>query len=381
VNRRARVALVFLVGLVVGVVVHFAAPDSSADALCWLGAGIVLGELLVFRLEDGSALPLSYAVFIVLASSFSLAEVTTTVLAAELVAFVIGLTDRGIGWRVSTLVERLIVASATYVAYRLVWHAVDQRETVAAVLGTLAAAALAQVAVDLLVRKVLRLGTTLSARARLAWLAIASSGILMAIGYRGVDGEGKVGIWGPVLFSTPLLAAWYAFERLDSATRSYKQTIEALSMAPELGGMVAPGHAERVAVLAAAMGQWVGLSTQELNDLEIAALLHHVGQVTLDEPSASQGEVAAVTSAMLRDIRPLSGAGEIVGGDPEDPRRRLAVQVLRVASDYDDLTVRDHVSGSLAIETLRSAPGYVYEAKVLAALERALTTIGADGSA
>ena len=71
----------------------------------------------------------------------------------------------------------------------------------------------------------------------------------MAIGYRGVDGMGEVGIWGPLLFSTPLLAAWYAFERLDSATRAYRQTIEALAMAPEFGGIVPPGHSQRVAVL------------------------------------------------------------------------------------------------------------------------------------
>jgi hypothetical protein len=346
-----------------------------------LGAGIVLGELLVFRLEDGSVLPLSYAVFIVVASSFTLAEFAITVAAAEAIAFVIGASDQDVRRRAITLVERLVVAAATYAAYRLAWSAVSERETVAAVLFSLAAAGVAQLLADLVVRKVLKVGATLSPRARLAWLAIVSSGMLMAIGYRGVNGSGKVGIWGPVLFATPLLAAWYAFERLDSATRSYKQTIEALAMAPELGGLVAPGHAERVAVLAAAMGESVGLSAQELNDLEIAALLHHVGQVTLDEPSASPTEVAAVTSSMLRDIRPLSGAGDIVGGDAEDPRRRLAVQVLRVASDYDDLIARDHVPGSLAIETLRSAPSYVYDPKVLAALERALTAIGADGAA
>jgi hypothetical protein len=367
--------------LVVGVVVHFAAPDSVTDVLCFLGAGIVLGELLVFRLEDGSALPLSYAVFIVVASSFTPAEFAITLVAAEGVAFVIGVDERGARRRAITFVERLVVAAATYAAYRLVWYAVGERETVAAVLLSLAAAGVAQLVADLVLRRVLKLGATFSPRARLAWLAIVSSGMLMAIGYRGVNGAGKVGIWGPVLFATPLLAAWYAFERLDSATRSYKQTIEALAMAPELGGLVAPGHAERVAVLAAAMGASMGLSTQELSDLEIAARLHHVGQVTLDQPAASPTEVAAVTGSMLRDIRPLSGAGEIVGGDPEDPRRRLAVQVLRVASDYDDLTARDHVSGSLAVETLRSAPGYVYDPKVLAALERALTTIGADGSA
>ena len=159
-----------------------------------------------------------------------------------------------------------------------------QRETVAGVLGALAVAALVQVIADVTVRRVLHEGTTFSARGRLAWLAIASSGMFMAIGYRGVDGDGRVGIWGPLLFSTPLLAAWYAFERLDSATRSYRQTIEALAMAPELGGMVPPGHAERVAELALAMGEQLGLSGADVRDLEMAALLHHLGQVTLDDP-------------------------------------------------------------------------------------------------
>ena len=76
----------------------------------------------------------------------------------------------------------------------------------------------------------------------------------MAIGYHGVDDEGEFGIWGPILFFTPLLAAWYAFERLDSATLAYRQTIEALAMAPELGGLVPAGHSERVASLAVVDG-------------------------------------------------------------------------------------------------------------------------------
>ncbi len=46
------------------------------------------------------------------------------------------------------------------------------------------------------------------------------------------------------------------------------------------------------------------------------------------------------------------------------------MQVLRVASDYDDLTARDSTEADVAIETLRSVPGYVYDTKVLAALER-----------
>ena len=46
-------------------------------------------------------------------------------------------------------------------------------------------------------------------------------------------------------------------------------------------------------------------------------------------------------------------------------QRRVAVQVLRIASEYDDLTVRDHIP-DVALESLRSAPGYVYDERVLA---------------
>jgi hypothetical protein len=270
----------------------------------------------------------------------------------------------------------VVVAAATYGAYVAAWHLVGRREDVAPVLTALAAAAAAQLVVDVIASRLFHLGASFSARGRLAWLAISSSGILMAIGYRGVGGSGRVGLWGPLLFSTPLLAAWYAFERLDSATRSYRQTIEALAMAPELGGMVPPGHAERVATLASAMGEQLGLPATEVRDLEMAALLHHLGQVTLDEPDDGRGvdptEVTSVTGSMLREIRPLVAAGELVSGEVEEPRRRLAVQALRLASEYDDLTVRDNVPGNLAVESLRSAPSYVYDERVVVALERVL---------
>ena len=172
-----------------------------------------------------------------------------------------------------------------------------------------------------------------------------------------------------------MLAAWYAFERLDSATRAYDQTIESLAMAPEFGGIVPPGHSKRVAALAVAMAESLGVSASDTMDLKRAALLHHLGQVTIDEPEDPSrpipaSEVAAVTSTMLREIKPLAGAGDIVAGDASDPRRRVAVQVLRIASDYDDLTARDGSEQSVAIETLRSAPGFVYDEKVLSALER-----------
>jgi hypothetical protein len=375
-----QVVFVALAGLVAGSVAHVADPSGTTGALVFLAAGLVIGELLVLRLENGTAVPLSYAVLLVLASSFPASRYAGAVVGAELISAVLQLSDRESTWRVRVMAERLAVAAVTIAVYDGMRALTHHDETVAAVLLALAAAAVSQLPVDLAMRWILRLHPLFSARARLAWLAIASSGILMAVGYRGVDGMGSVGIWGPLLFSTPLLAAYYAFERLDTATLAYRQTIEALAMAPEFGGIVPPGHSQRVAALSSAMAGELGLPATDTSDLEMAALLHHLGQVTIDEPEDPSrpipaSEVAAVTSTMLREIKPLAAAGDIVAGDAADPRRRVAVQVLRVASDYDDLTARDGNDERVAIETLRSAPGYVYDVKVLRALER---VVGSD---
>ena len=148
------------------------------------------------------------------------------------------------------MVERLAVAAATIGGRTTgVRTLTNHHETVAAVLVDASAPRRSRRSPSTSRALGAALRADLLAAARLAWLAIASSGMLMAIGYRGVDGHGQVGIWGPLLFSTPLLAAWYAFERLDSATRAYRQTIEALAMAPEFGGIVPPGHSQRVAAL------------------------------------------------------------------------------------------------------------------------------------
>jgi hypothetical protein len=372
-NRRRRAAIIAALGVVAAAIAYVVDPGNTSGDLALLAAGLVLGELLVLRLEDRSAVPLSYAVMIVLASSFALDEYVVTVIGAELVAFFVWPRETEWPGRVVGLAFRLAVGAATVAAYRGVSALFAERDGWAAVLTALGAAAVAQVLTHTALRLVIRRGSGLTNRGRLAWIAVVSSGMLMAIGYRGIDGKGELGIWGALLFATPLLAAWYAFERLDAATLAYRQTIESLAMAPELGGLVPVGHAERVAALVTSMAHRLGLPASEVADLEMAARLHHVGQVTLDDPAAGgrwdANDVATVTSGMLREIGPLARAGDLVAGVSDDPRR-LAVQVLRLASEYDDLTVVDGTPSGVALGMLRSAPGYVYEERVLSALER-----------
>jgi hypothetical protein len=361
-------------GLLAALIAYAVDSQGRADDLAILAAGIVLGELLVLRLEDRTAVPLSYAVMIALAAGFSFGEFAVTLVGAELFAYCICRRPSEPVSRLPVLITRLAVGLATFGAYRLVASFFTERRETTALLVSLAAAALAQFAVNTAARVLMRQGTGWTTRGRLAWLAVASSGMLMGIGY--LDHDVHLGLWGPILFATPLLAAWYAFERLDQARLAYRQTIESLAMSPELAGLVPSGHAERVASLVGYIGNRLGLSESDLDDLEMAALLHHLGQVTLDDPDVAgrpdPAHVSAVTGAMLGEIRPLARAGDIVAGDANDERRRIAVQVLRIASEYDDLTDADGTDPAVALETLRTAPGYVYDERVLNALERAV---------
>jgi hypothetical protein len=203
----------------------------------------------------------------------------------------------------------------------------------------------------------------------------------MALGYRGIGGEGGAGLFSVALFAIPLLAAWYSFERLAAVTRTHRQTLRALSMATELAGFVPDGHGRRVAELCEALAHELGMSGHAIDDIVAAAYLHHLGVVTLDEAPRPDdpdrtGVVADVTGAMLADIPALAAAGRIVstqaryardlrsGGDD-----RLAGQVLKVASDFDDLAAGDDSRAGLALEALYASPGYVYDRRVLEALE------------
>jgi hypothetical protein len=335
-------------------------------SLVVLGAAIALGEVLVLRIGPPCPVPLSYAVYPVVAARFSVPAFAVTVGAGTAVGLFASRPSIREGTR--RLAGRIAVAAAVVVAYRVTFAALDHREVARAVLTALVVAALAAVATDEAVRVVLRMPSAFVGRGLLAWLTIGSSGALMAIGYRGVEGRGVVGLWGVALFATPLLAAWYSFERLDKITRISVQTVDALSLVPEYAGLVTVGHGERVAALAVEMGDHLGLAAHQLAALDIAARLDRLGAVTLDGDRATKvrgADVSLVTSALLRDIDELRAPRSIIDGTAG-----IASTVLRVANAYDDLVGGDDHRAAAAIEVLRSASVHAYDLVVVDALVR-----------
>jgi hypothetical protein len=324
---------------------------------------------------------------VVLAERTSTDDAALVLLVALLASFLVRVQPSTLEARLGLFIERLAEGLAAVTVYHVVLSALGTPITRAGELTALAAASLTPIIVAEVARMARERRVAITADGRSADLALITSAMLMAISDRGVNGEGGMGLWGPLIFTIPLLAAWYSYEQLNVVRRTYDQTIRALGAAPELGGIVRDGHAGRVASVAVATAHELGFSRHELGHLETAALLHHLGQVCLDEPEDGRApEPVAVSRAgaeILRSTPLLAPAGDIIAAEAMPRRDKMASrssvmagQVLKVASAFDELSAGRSDRASAALEALYSAPEYVYDARVLGALEVALDRAG-----
>jgi HD-GYP domain-containing protein (c-di-GMP phosphodiesterase class II) len=336
------------------------------------------------------ALPISFAFMVVLAQRASFADAMLVLIGAELAAFLIRSEPTRLARRLGLFVERVLEGLAAVLVYRGMTDALGTPNR-ARVLVALGLASIAPLAVAEVARMVRERRVGFPMHGRMADLALVTSATLMAISDLGVQGHGGMGLWGPAVFTIPLLAAWYSYDHLEIIRRTYDQTIRALGAAPELGGLVRDGHAERVAGLTAAIAGERGFSRHELDQLETAALLHHLGQVCLDEPTdGRRPEAVAIAEAgatILRSTQLLAPAGDIIASESMPFRKHVSSrpsvmsgQILKVASAFDELSEGRHERAGLALEALYSAPGYLYDADVIAALELVLDRRGLLGA-
>ena len=98
---------------------------------------------------------------------------------------------------------------------------------------------------------------------------------------------------GLAVFVAPLLVTQLAFRRYAGIRSTYLQTVRALSRVTEVGGYVESGHSRRVSVLAVAIGRELGMSEPDLLELEYAALMHDIGQLSLRDPIPGGATVLA----------------------------------------------------------------------------------------
>lgn len=109
------------------------------------------------------------------------------------------------------------------------------------------------------------------------YFALAPLGIIMAIAYLNYD------IFGVLLFFGPLLLARYSFKMYVDMKKIYVDTVKALCQAVEAKDPYTQGHSMRVCDWACKLGERMGLSRKRMENLKIAAMLHDVGKIGIDE--------------------------------------------------------------------------------------------------
>lgn len=219
--------------------------------------------------------------------------------------------------------------------------------------------------------------------------SMAALGMLIALGIA------IIGLWTLPILAVPLLITQFSFRRYGAIQRTYRQTIRALSRVTEVGGYVEHGHSRRVTRLALEIGRQFGLREQELLDLEYAALMHDIGQLSLTESiprgstlhvaPAERRRIAALGADVIRSTGTLQRVARIVEMQAHPYRRMretvdsdvpIEARIIRAASAYDDLVTASDSDGSQAawnaLERLRMGMAYEYDPRVVEALTRVL---------
>ena len=215
--------------------------------------------------------------------------------------------------------------------------------------------------------------------------AVGATGVLIALS------GGIMGFWALPVFCVPLLLTQFSFKRYATIRATYRQTIRSLARVTDVGGYTTNGHARRVCDMSLAVGRELGLSEAELLDLEYAALMHDIGQLSLVEPIPGgataltapddQRRLAEKGAEVIRQTGVLDRVAEIVARQAEPYRRPgeatdqtlpLESRIIRAANAFDDM-----VGGSLdsgprfsALERLRLAMAYDYDPRVVETLSR-----------
>jgi hypothetical protein len=225
--------------------------------------------------------------------------------------------------------------------------------------------------------------------------AVAATGMLIALA------SNLMGWYALPVLILPLLTTQFSFRRYAQIRSTYRQTIRALSKITEVGGYVQDGHSIRVSGLAVATGREVGLTETELLDLEYAALMHDIGQLSLAEPiprgstltvpPAERKRIAAMGAEIIRSSGTLGTVAVIVErqSDPYRRNRRpaddtlpVASRIIKAASAYDDLVSvapEDARCRADALERLRLGMAYEYDPRVVEALARVVSRTVSSG--
>jgi response regulator RpfG family c-di-GMP phosphodiesterase len=213
--------------------------------------------------------------------------------------------------------------------------------------------------------------------------AVGASALLIAFSS---EVMGLAAVW---VFTAPLLVSQVAVRRYVGIRTTYLETVRALSRMTEVGGYVEGGHSRRVSRLSVAIGRELGMGEAELEELEYAALMHDIGQLSLRDPIPGgatvlvspddQRRIAELGADVIRQAGVLDQVADVVM-QQSDPCRApgmdqgppVASRIIRAANAFDDLvgSSADRDRAAAALERLRLDTASEYDPGVVEALSK-----------
>lgn len=219
------------------------------------------------------------------------------------------------------------------------------------------------------------------------YFALAPLGIFMAIAYS------NSGILGAVMFFGPLLLARYSFKLYVDMKRIYLDTVKSLSAAIEAKDPYTKGHSMRVSQYACSLAEKVGLPQKQMETLKIAAMLHDIGKIGIDESILNKPERLTedeyekikqhpeIGVKIIQEINFLKEASIIIQnhheridgtGYPQGIKGKdinIEAAILSIADVFDALTserpYRSSLSLAEAIEVLNNGRGTQFDSKLV----------------
>lgn len=185
---------------------------------------------------------------------------------------------------------------------------------------------------------------------------------------------------------------------LEEVENSYRQTLKALVQALETRDFETHGHSERVVTFSLRLGHELGLSREQLRDLELGALLHDIGKIgvpdaILRKPAKLNEEEWAKMKLhplhgqkILRNIPFLEGAAKVVSqhherwdgvGYPYGLRGEeisIGARIFAVVDAFDamvsDRVYRKGRPYNEAVEELEKCSGSQFDTQVVEAFKQ-----------
>jgi hypothetical protein len=385
--------------LVVAAVAQTAAAGltQARDAVAF-GALIAFGELLRLSLPGdreaapiGSAGALGYAL-VLQVGTMPADQPALQVVAVAAVGMTVGALPHLAAGRpagVSEMASRLAAVAFVALVFRPLSSLTMLGRHVSVAMAVMAGVVVAGWFTECVIRSLIRadalrakftvaLGDEIRVRAPLG-AAVGASAMLIALA------ADEMGLVALAIFIAPLLVTQVAFRRYARIRSTYLQTVRALARVTEVGGYTEDGHSHRVGRLAVAVGTELGMSEPDLLELEYAALMHDIGQLSLLDPipggatvlvsPEDQRRIAELGASVIQQAGVLDHVAEIVrcqvrpwrGSEPAPP---VGSRIIRAANAFDDLvggsTEPDRTAA--ALERLRMDTAVQYDPAVVEAL-------------